>query len=493
MRIMHCTLAVALGGSLLAGGAAAQPAIPDRPEAIEFPPLTFEPPVATDYRREIAGVPVYFAPDRELPLVTITFSFKGGEYLVPDEQAGLASMTGAMIRRGGTTTVPADDLDEQFDFLAANVSAFMGDETAGATINCLSSNLDEAFALFMDMVRNPGFDPDKTETYRAEVIERMKQRNDNPAPIAGREWSGLMYGWGHFESRVPTIDTINALGEAQMRALHEMVFQPGNLIIGVTGDFDEDAMASRLEAALSGWERGERMPDPPAPDHEPTPGVYFVEKDIPQGRVIIGHRSVTRDHPDIVALDLMNDILGGSGFTSRITKRVRSDEGLAYTAASRLSSPVWYPGQLQAFFQSKSRTVAFATQIVMEELERIRNEPVSDQELETVQAAFIETFPRQFESKQAMVGRFISDEWTGREPSYYQTIRDRVRAVTASDIQRVAQEHIHPDEVVILVVGDWQAIKPGDLEGRASMDEFFDGEATEIPLRDPLTMEPMEN
>jgi len=493
MRIMHCTLAVALGGSLLAGGAAAQPAIPDRPEAIEFPPLTFEPPVATDYRREIAGVPVYFAPDRELPLVTITFSFKGGEYLVPDEQAGLASMTGAMIRRGGTTTVPADDLDEQFDFLAANVSAFMGDETAGATINCLSSNLDEAFALFMDMVRNPGFDPDKTETYRAEVIERMKQRNDNPAPIAGREWSGLMYGWSHFESRVPTIDTINSLGEAQMRALHERVFQPGNLIIGVTGDFDESAMASRLEAALSGWERGERMPDPPAPDHEPTPGVHFVEKDIPQGRVLIGHRSVRRDHPDIVALDLMNDILGGSGFTSRITKRVRSDEGLAYTAASGLSTPVWYPGQFQAFFQSKSRTVAFATQIVLEEFERIRNEPVSDQELETVQAAFIETFPRQFESKQAMVGRFISDEWTGREPSYYQTIRDRVRAVTVSDIQRVAREHIRPDEVVILVVGDWAEIKPGDLEGRASMDEFFDGEATEIPLRDPLTMEPMEN
>ena len=157
--------------------------------------------------------------------------------------------------------------------------------------------------------------------------------------------------------------------------------------------------------------------------------------------------------------------------------------------ASRLSSPVWYPGQFQAFFQSKSSTVALATAIVLEEMERIRQTPVSEQELATVQAAFIETFPRQFESKQAMVGRFIEDEWTGRDPSYYATIRDRVRAVTLEDIMRVAHEHLHPDRAVILVVGDWEAIAPGDLEGRASMAQF--GEPTELPLRDPMTMEPM--
>jgi predicted Zn-dependent peptidase len=491
MRTTLCTLTGLLIGAMTPAMAGAQTGVPARPEQIEFPPLTFEPPVATDYRSEIAGVPVYMIPDREFPLVTITFSFKGGEYLVAEEHAGLAQMTGSMMRRGGTTSVPAEEFDERADFLAANINAFMGDDASIASLNCLTSNLDEAFGLFMDMVRNPGFQADKVETYRAESIERMKQRNDNPAGIAGREWNGLMFGWDHFESRVPTAATINAIGESEMRALHGRVFRPGNLIIGVTGDFDPDEMASRLEAALSGWERGEEMPDPPAPDHAPAPGVHFVQKDIPQGRVLIGHRGVTRDHPDIVALDMMNDILGGSGFTSRITKRVRSDEGLAYTAASRLSSPVWYPGQFQAFFQSKSSTVALATAIVLEEMERIRTTPVSEQELSTAQAAFIETFPRQFESKQAMLGRFIEDEWTGRDPSYYATIRDRVRAVTLEDITRVAREHLHPDRAVILVVGDWEEIAPGDLEGRASMAQF--GEPTELPLRDPMTMEPMGN
>ncbi|MFG0275478.1 MAG: M16 family metallopeptidase [Phycisphaerales bacterium] len=491
MRTMLCTLTGLIAGAAAPLMAGAQTALPARPEQIEFPPLTFEPPVATAYRSESAGVPVYMIPDREFPLVTITFSFKGGEYLVADEHAGLAQMTGAMMRRGGTTSVPADEFDERVDFLAAGISAVMGDDSSGASLNCLSSNFDEAFGLFMDMVRNPGFQADKVETYRAEALERMKQRNDNPAPIAGREWSGLLFGWDHFESRVPTEATINAIGEAEMRALHGRVFRPGNLIIGVTGDFDPAEMTSRLEAALSGWERGEEMPDPPAPDHEAAPGVYFVQKDIPQGRVLIGHRGVTRDHPDIVALDMMNDILGGSGFTSRITKRVRSDEGLAYSAASRLSSPVWYPGQFQAFFQSKSSTVAFATAIVLEEMERIGEDLVSEQELATVQAAFIETFPRQFESKQAMLGRFIEDEWTGRDPSYYASIRDRVRAVTLEDVRRVAQEHLHPDRAVILVVGDWNEIAPGDLEGRATMAQF--GEPTELPLRDPLTMEPMGN
>src|SRR5690606_25415562 len=156
-------------------------------------------------------------------------------------------------------------------------------------------------------------------------------------------------------------------------------------------------------------------------------------------RVVIGQRAIHRDHPDYFPMLLMNDVLGGGGFTSRLTKRIRSDEGLAYGAGSGLITPVYYPGEWRASFQSKNRTVAFATKIVFDELERVRTEPISEEELTVAKNQFIETFPRTFESRQAIVNIFIDDERTNRPRDYWQTYRDKVRAVTPEDMLRATE------------------------------------------------------
>ncbi|TVQ64278.1 MAG: insulinase family protein [Phycisphaerales bacterium] len=493
MRRNHACLTIIAAAALAFANAGAHAGnLPERPENIEFRPLDFQPPNAADHRHETrSGVPVYLAPSREFPLVQINFSFRGGAYLEPADKAGLASMTGAMIRRGGTVSVSADELDERFDFLAANVSTGSGDVMSSASLNTLTWNLDESLELFIDMLRRPGFEQEKVRIYRNESIERMRQRNDNPGPILGREWSGLVNGWDHYSSRVPTRNSLESITTDDMRAFHAKVFQPGNLIITVTGDFEVDDMLARIEHALEGWAHGERMPEPPAPTATLTPGVYHVEMDIPQGSVAIGMRGVDRDHPDYFPLLVMNDILGGGGFTSRITNRVRSDEGLAYGAGSSMSMPAYFPGVFRAGFQSKNSTVALAIKIVKEEIEKIRNQPVTEEERTTSINSFIETFPRSFESRQGVVSIFASDEWTGRDPDYWQTYRENIRAVTVEDIQRVAREHLRPEEMAILVVGKWEEIAPGDHTGRASMQDFFAGQRNRIPLRDPLTMQPI--
>src|SRR5690606_1520972 len=179
------------------------------------------------------------------------FSFKGGEYLVPAGKEGLAQMTASMMRRGGTESVDASEMDERFDFLAANVFGFSGGTTTGANLNSLSSNLDESFALFMDMLKHPGFDANKTEVYRAETLENRKQRNDNAASISSREWAALMYGADHFEAREPTRASIESITRQDMREFHEKVFNRANLIIGVAGDFEVSDMLRRLEEATA--------------------------------------------------------------------------------------------------------------------------------------------------------------------------------------------------------------------------------------------------
>jgi zinc protease len=186
----------------------------------------------------------------------------------------------------------------------------------------------------------------------------------------------------------------------------------------------------------------------------------------------------------------MNEILGAGGFTSRLMQKIRSNEGLAYSVRSTIQPRVTYPGLFVASFESKNATVALATKIVMDEIQRMREEPVPADEIETAKRGLIETFPRQFESKPAMLQVFVNDEWTKRPADFWKTYRQKLEAITAADIQRVAKKHLDPESMAILVVGDWDEIAPGDLEKRANMKEFFGGKVTHLPLRDPLTLEP---
>ena len=486
-------LTLTLASALIAAAAPLAAGIPPHPDRIEFPPLQFDPPSAADFRRTIgtsAGeVPVYLAPSHEFPLISVTFTFRGGGFLDSPGNAGLASAMASMIRRGGTTSVGAEELDERFDFLAAIARTNAGGTRTTASLNSLSSNFDESFGLFVDMLRNPGFDAGRLGLYVQEQVERMKQRNDHPASILSREWRYLVYGSDCYMSALPTERSIASISDATLRSMHARIVHPGNLIIWATGDFLEQQMLDTLEQALAGWAGGEIVGDPPAPAHRFVAGLYAYEKEIPQGRVNIGHRGIRRDDPDYFPLLLMNRILGGGGFTSRIVSRVRSDEGLAYSAGSAMTPNVYFPGEFRASFQSKNRTVALATKIILEEIQRIRTTPVNAEELDTARNALVETFPQRFESKAGMLRTFVNDEFTDRDPEYWNRYRDNVRAVTIQDIMGAAAEHLHPDRMAILVVGPWQEIRGGDLDGRATMDEFFDGTVTSLPPRDPMTLE----
>jgi len=498
---MNTTIArVALGAltltlSSFASLGATPGTIPSRPEDINFKPLEFQPPKSGEYRHVLSnGVPVYIMPSKEFPLVQVVFSFKGGEYLEPADKSGLAEMTGAMLRRGGTKSMKASDVDEELDFLAAQVNTNFGAVTGAATLNCLKSNFDQAFALFMNILREPAFEDEKIAIYRKDTIEDFKQRNDNRQRIAQMQGARLIWGPDHFEGRFPTKETLESITIDDLRAFQQRVVHPGNLIIGVTGDVDTKQILAKLETAMSGWAKGEPVPDPQDTDHRLNPGLYYVEKDVPQGQVAIAQRGLKRDDPDAIPVDVMNDILGGGGFTARLVKRIRDDEGLVYGVFSSFQDRVYYPGVFFGGFASKNRTVALATKILLEEVEKMRSGQVTEEELEVTKKSFIDTFPRTFESKAGTINVFINDEWTNRPKDYWQTYRDKVNAVTVQEVQRVAQEHLDPSKMSILVVGKWEDIAPGDpTEQRENykvkMTDF--GEPTRLPLLDPLTLKPL--
>jgi predicted Zn-dependent peptidase len=168
---------------------------------------------------------------------------------------------------------------------------------------------------------------------------------------------------------------------------------------------------------------------------------------------------------------------------------VRTDEGLAYDAGSGFAPGVYYEGQFRAAFQSKSATTAQAAQIILDEVERMRKEKVSAEELETVKNQAIEIFPRYFASASAVAGTFAADEFTGRDPKFWETYRDKVKAVTVEDVQRVATRYLHPDQMLILVVGNVEDILKGNPDKpQYAFQKMVGGKITRIPLPDPLTM-----
>jgi predicted Zn-dependent peptidase len=260
----------------------------------------------------------------------------------------------------------------------------------------------------------------------------------------------------------------------------------------VSGDFKTKEMLGKLEKALQGWVISQdQVPPVPKPHHVPVPGVYVVNKaDVNQGRVSIGHLGTMRDNPDYYALSIMNDILGGSGFSSRLMTRIRSDEGLAYNVGSEFGFGIYYDGVFQAGFQSKSVTVAQAAAIVLEEVEKMRTEKVKPEELDQAISYRVEVFPRYFATAAAIVGTFANDEYTHRPAGFWESYRDRMRTVTVDDVQRVAQKYLRPERLLYLAVGNVDDMLKGNPDKpEYSLRKFAKGGVIQrISLPDPLTM-----
>ena len=471
--------------------------IPAHPRELSFEALEFDPPVAGRHRHVLSnGVVVFVVEDHTLPLVSVSVTVRTGSYLEPDGKQGLASLTGSQMRAGGTAELSAAGFDDEVAFLAAEIGSSVGPTSGRAAFNSLTKDLDATLDLFFSMLRFPRFDQARLELAKSQSLQGMQRRNDSTGSIEGREWGRLMRGDTHFSTRLVTRPSVESITRDDLAAFHDRYYHPGVFIFSVSGDVTPDEILPKLEAHMVDWPvKTDPVVLVPTPKHELNPGIYTVDKpDVNQGRVSVGHLGSRRDNPDRYALLVMNDILGGGGFTSRLLTRIRSDEGLAYSASSRFGLGTYYDGLFRVSFQSRSETVARAVAIVLEEIGRIRDQQVTEVELRTSKASFIETFTRNFSRASSTASLFANDEYTGRDPEYLTHYRDRIGAVTGDDVARVARQYLNPDQLVILITGDISTIEEGDSDHpEFSLDRLTNGSIARIQLPDPFTMEyPMQ-
>ena len=447
---------------LLAALPAPAQTAPD-PRTMKFDPVTFTVPEVERVVLE-NGIIVYLLPDPELPLVTISALIRTGAVYEPPEKIGLAGMTGTVMRTGGTARMTGDQIDEELEFLAAHVSVGIGDEIGTATLDLLKKDLSRGLSIFADILRTPAFDPAKVELAKRQTLEAIRRRPDNPGGLTAREFRKLLYGADHPFGRESTVETVSRITRDDLIAYHRQFFAPTGLMLGVTGDFEKPAMLAALRKAFGDWtSRPVTLPAiPPVAVMPPGPAqsansamrsVNVLRRDITQTHLRIGHLSIRENDPDYFALALLEDILGGNSFTNRLFRDVRSRQGLAYSVGSRLVPGNLGPGAFVMQALTKGPTTHQALTSMLLHMERLRQEPVSDEELQHAKDAFLNSFVFSFADGGQIVGRLMVLEYYGLPKDFLQRFRDSVVRLTKEDLVRVAREHLHPDRVVILAVG----------------------------------------
>ncbi len=437
--------------------AQAPKALGPRPERMKYAPLDFKPPKPADFRTTLSnGLVVYIAEDREIPWVNATLLTKHGPFLEPKDKLGVEGMTAAIMRSGGTTTMTETQINERMDFLAGTVSA------TGLSIH--TRHLEEGLKIWMDILQNPAFPENKLRRMKEQALQGIRNRNKQVQGVAARVFNELIYGKESPITQQPTETGANGITREDLVAWHQKYWGAQNAILVISGDFSRADMLKKLEATLGTWKAGEKaVPVVPAVSQAAKAGVYMVQPEVVpnQGILRVGHLGLKQDDPDYPAVDLMNYILGGGSFSSRITKVVRADNGLAYTANSSFSGGLQFPGTFAAFCQTKNETVVFAAQLILDLIERMRAGEISEKDLQFAKTARVNAFPALFSTVQGNLSAFAQLELNNRPMDFYQTYLEKYQKVTLADLKRVAKTWLQPDKLVILVAGNVAECRAG--------------------------------
>ncbi len=430
-----------------------------------FPPLIWRPPavgIEVERRTLSNGIVLYLHPDRTLPLLDLVGLFRAGRLYEPAGKAGLTRMVASQIRGGGTTAVSANALNEELESLAASLELSAGDEAIEVHLNLLSKHAERGLKLLADVLLRPAFDPGQLELARGRKLEELRRRRDNPPELLHREFAALHYTNRHPLGREPSETTLRAISRDDLIAFHRRFIRPDNLMLAAAGDFDKASLVALLEQAFGDWSSSGKLSLPPIPSVETSgkPGVYLVDKPLPQSSIAIGHFGVDRTNADRQAINLMNQLLGGGAIVTRLGQRVRSAEGLAYSVGSHFGTEGRVAGLFQVVAHTRTDATSRAIAAILEEIKRFREEPVTGSELETVKESLANSFLFRFDDPTETARRLMLLEFEGLPPDYYQTLLDGYRVITPERLQEVARRHLRPEDLAIVVVGDAKALEP---------------------------------
>ena len=447
-------------------------------EGLVYPPLNQPQPPVPDRFELDNGMIVYLLEDHELPIIDISVRIRTGSLYEPADKVGLASITGAVMRTGGTTSKTGDELDEILENLAASVETGIGDDAGSASVSVLKEDLDIGLSILADILMNPAFREDKIELEKVQHRSGIARRNDNPGGITRREFSKLIYGADSPYARTTEYDTINSITRDDLVAFYQKFFRPNNIILGVLGDFDSETMLAKIQEVFKSWEPAEiNLPEKPKIPETYGKRIALVNKeDVNQTNIRMGHIGWLRKNEDYPALVVMSQILG-IGFSSRLINSIRVEKGLAYSVGNNYGAGYDVPGVFLIACGTKSEATVTAIEAILVEVEKMRAEEVTDQELKQAIDGFMNSSVFDYDTKGEILSRALRYEYHDYPQDFVEQLMAGIREVTKADVKRVATEYLHPDKFTLIAVG-----KASDFD--KPLDTL--GDVTEVDITIPL-------
>ena len=485
----------ALGLALAASTALGQ-AIPDRPEKLTYPPIAFQVPTAKDAKVLLKNkVPAWLVSDPAgVPLVRVTVWWRGGAYLEPAGKEGLASLFGSQLAVGGTQKTDAAKLEDRLEALAATLSSSSGPTSGSLYLQVQEKDLAEGLDLLLQALTQPAFAQDRLDLAKKSARQGLERRNDAVSSITQLQMPRLLFGETFFAAEKTTAASLDAITREDLLAFHAGLLHPANLVVAVSGKFERKAMTdllNRTVGAVKESPAARPSPKVPAPDFARTAGLYVCDKDAPQAMIQWAFPGMRRSDPDWYPAMVMNHVLGGGGFTARLMKKIRSDEGLTYGVRTALGEGPFYRGDLLGGLQTKNRSVAYALRLALAEMQRLKDEPLTEAELASIKDGLVESFPAQWGSRQAIANRFADESLNGWPEDWWVDYREKVKAVTAADVQKAARKLLDFEKMVVLAVGKASEIEAGDPDHPGALKDAAKLPLARLPLRDPLTLKPL--
>jgi len=454
-RRLRAWALTALAGICAAGGVLSTQELDRRvqPAPGKAPPLR----VPAWSRDTLAnGADLIVSEKRDLPLVSFSLTFLGGSnQFEPAGREGLASLAASLLSEG-TTTRSGDELSDALQLLGTSVSVSVGGESGSIAFLSTAANFAATLDLVADMLVNSTFPDPALTRLRAQRLVALRQARAQPRAVADRVFPRLLYGAAHPYGRIVTEASLDSITRADVLRFHDTYFRPGRALVTVVGDVAAADVKPLVEKRLAAWRRGGERPAfrYPAVPERPKTTIFLVDKpDAAQSTVALGHPGPPRDTPDFFALQVMNTILGGM-FQSRLNANIREEKGYSYGVGSSFSF-----GRGPGAFRTGGDVVTEKTDAAlvefMKELRGILGErPVSDEELAVAKEALVQRLPAMFASV-ASINSALTTLWVqGLPDDYYERYAKSVGAVTKEDVLRVARQHVHPDRLAIVIVGD---------------------------------------
>ncbi|MBI4746571.1 MAG: insulinase family protein [Deltaproteobacteria bacterium] len=400
------------------------------------------------------GMVLLLSERHTIPSVTINMLIKAGQVLEPSDRAGLAHITAGLLTEG-TKKRSSSQIAEEIEFVGGSIGASGGDDSAAVNLTVLKKDLDLGLDILSDILTNPVFPEDEIRRKVRETKASIEKEKENPSAVAGKEFAKTVFGdhpYGRPAEGLP--ETLDRIIRDDIVKFHAAHYIPNNTIMAVVGDVTEEEIVSKLNRYLKDWKKREVVnPVFPPVKSISRKIVKPINKKITQANIVLGHIGIERENPDYYAAYLMNYILGGGGFTSRLMDNIRDNKGLAYDVHSYFA-PMKYSGYFNVGVQTKNESAKVAIEEVLKEMERIRSAPVTDKELEDAKAYLTGSFPLKLDTNKKIAGMLTAIELFNLGLDYPDRYPKIINSLTKDDILTVARKYLNPDNYVMVVVGD---------------------------------------